>query len=67
MRRLRRPSVSRSPPHGPLAGKRVRVSLDGGRGRTRRRRRGRKTAKGRQGFSTPWREPRLLGIDILDA
>jgi hypothetical protein len=54
-------------PHGPLAGKRVRVSLDGGRVRTRRRRRGRKTAKGRHGFSTPWREPRLLVIDILDA
>ena len=52
---------------GPLAGKRVRVSLDGGRVRTRHRRRGRKTAKGRHGFSTPWREPRLLVIDILDA
>ena len=54
-------------PNGPLAGKRVRVSLDGGRVRTRRRHRGRKTAKGRHGFSTPWREPRLLVIDILDA
>jgi hypothetical protein len=53
--------------NGPLAGKRVRVSLDGGRVRTRRRRRGRKTAKGRHGFSTPWREPRLLVIDILKA
>src|SRR5712691_1887843 len=53
--------------NGPLAGQRVRVSLDGGRVRTRRRRRGRKTAKGRHGFSTPWREPRLLVIDILDA
>src|SRR2546422_1033746 len=55
------------PPNGPLAGQRVRVSLDGGRVRTRRRRRGRKTAKGRHGFSTPWREPRLLVIDILNA
>src|SRR5712691_932521 len=54
------------PPNGPLAGKRVRVSLDGGRVRTRRRRRGRKTAQGRHGFSTPWREPRVLVIDILD-
>src|SRR5436309_5384532 len=53
--------------NGPLAGKRVRVSLDGGRVRTRRRRRGRTTAKGRHRFSTPWREPRLLVIDILDA
>jgi hypothetical protein len=53
-------------PHGPLAGKRVRISLDGGRVRTRRRRRGRKTAQGRHGFSTPWRAPRLLVIDILE-
>src|SRR5438132_12037773 len=28
--------------------------------------RGSKTAKGRHGFSTPWREPRLLVIDFLD-
>src|SRR4030095_16937920 len=55
------------PSDGPLAGKRGRVSLDGGRVRIRRTHRGRKTAKGRHGFSTPWREPRLLVIDILDA
>src|SRR5437763_394634 len=34
--------------------------------RTRRTHRGRKTAKGRHGFATPWREPRVLVIDILD-
>src|SRR6266446_3300006 len=55
------------PRDGPLAGKRVRVSLDGGRVRLRRTHRGRKTAKGRHGHSTPWREPRVLVIDILDA
>jgi hypothetical protein len=34
--------------------------------RTRRWHRGRKTAKGRHGFAAPWREPRVLVIDILD-
>jgi hypothetical protein len=51
---------------GPLWGKRVRVSTDGGRVRTRKPRRGRKTKKGRHAFSTPWREPRVMVIDVLD-
>ena len=55
------------PATGPLAGKRVRVSTDGGRLRTRLVKRGRKTKTGRHRFTTPWREPRLLVIDVLDA
>jgi len=53
------------PSDGPWAGQRVRGRLAGGRGRRRRTHRGRKTATGRHGFSTPWREPRLLGSDLL--
>lgn len=55
------------PIKGLLAGKRVRISLDGGRVRTRKALPGPKTAKGRQPFDTPWREPRMLVIDVLDA
>ncbi len=51
---------------GPLAGLRVRISVDGGRVRTRCPHRGRKTQKGRHRFETPWREPRVLVLDILD-
>ena len=53
-------------PIGPLAGQRVRVSLDGGRVRTREPHPGRKTKNGRHRFDTPWREPRMLVIDVLD-
>ena len=51
---------------GPLAGLRVRVSIDGGRVRTRSPHPGRRTKKGRHRFDTPWREPRVLLIDVLD-
>ena len=54
------------PQEGPLAGKRVRVSLDGGRVRVKINHRGRKTKRRRHRFSTPWREPRVLVIEILD-
>jgi len=54
------------PTDGPLANKRVRVSLDGGRVRTRITNKGRRTKKGGRRFKTPWREPRVLVIDILD-
>ena len=53
-------------PDGPLAGQRVRVGLDGGRVRTRKPHPGRKTKNGRHRYDTPWREPRLLVIDVLD-
>lgn len=54
-------------PNGPLCGQRIRVSLDGGRVRTRQHWKGRKTSKGRHRFDTPWREPRVVVIDILDS
>ena len=53
-------------PDGPLAGKRVRVSLDGGKTRIRKNKKGRKNRKGRHDFTTQWKEPRVLVIDILD-
>jgi hypothetical protein len=54
------------PKDGALAGKRVRVSLDGGKVRTRINLRGRRTRNGRHRFRTRWREPRLLVIEILN-
>ena len=54
------------PCDGPLAGKRGRVSRDGGRGRLRRTPRERQTAKGRQGCAPPWRAPRGLVIALLE-
>jgi hypothetical protein len=53
--------------HSQLAGQRVRVSVDGGRARTRHtRRRGRRKKNGRHGFDLQWQEPRLMTIDVLD-
>ena len=43
-----------------MTGKRVVVSLDGGRVRVRRKKRGPKTKKGRNRFHTDWKEPKLL-------
>ena len=42
-----------------VTGKRVVVSLDGGRVRVRRKKRGPKTKKGRNRFHTDWKEPKL--------
>ena len=50
---------------GPLANKRVRINVDGGRTRTRKNTKGRKPKNGRRKFYTPWREPRVLVIDVL--
>lgn len=51
-----------------LAGQRVRVSVDGGRARTRRtlRRRGRRKKNGRRDFELSWVEPRLITVDVID-
>lgn len=50
-----------------VAGCRVVVSVDGGRLRVRRNKRGPKTKKGRHRYHTNWREPKLLIIYIVDA
>ena len=50
---------------GNVAGRRIVVSMDGGRVRLRERRRG-KTKKGRKQFSPRWREPRLFIIYAVD-
>lgn len=50
---------------GTVSGRRIVVSLDGGRVRLRERRRG-KTKKGRKRFSPKWREPRLFIIYAVD-
>ncbi len=49
-----------------MAGRRVVVSTDGGRLRIRETKRGPKTAKGRNGYRTDWREPKLLMIYVLN-
>jgi len=49
------------------SGRRLGVSLDGGRVRIRTDKRGKKTKKGRKRYSTKWREPKLLHIWTLDS
>ncbi len=54
-------------PGNALRGKRVVVSVDGGRINIRTpKRRGRKRKSGRRGYGTNWREPKLLTIYVLD-
>ena len=52
--------------NGPLKGKTVLVSTDGGRCRERRAKRGRRLANGHHRYYTPWREPKELVIYVLD-
>ncbi len=54
------------PSDGPLAGWRVLISVDGGRIRTRINKNGRRTEKGTHRFYTPWREPRVIVIALLN-
>lgn len=51
---------------GPLKGKTVLVSTDGGRCRERRAKRGRRRANGHHRYNTPWREPKEIVIYVLD-
>lgn len=55
------------PEHSMVAGRRVRICVDGGRTRTRKtNRRARKRKNGRRPFLLDWREPRVITIDVLD-
>lgn len=55
------------PSESMVAGQRIRVSVDGGRARTRKTWQGaKKQDNGRRPFSLEWREPRLITIDVLD-
>ncbi len=49
------------------SGRRLVVSIDGGRSRIRRKKRGRKTKKGRTRFRGSWEEPKLLIVYVVDA
>ncbi|MCP3959454.1 MAG: hypothetical protein GY719_16515 [bacterium] len=50
---------------GPFAGRRVVVTVDGGRLQTRRRVAGRPKKGGRKRFVTEWREPKVLTLYVL--
>jgi hypothetical protein len=50
-----------------VAGRRTRVSVDGGRARTRiTYRKAKKRKNGRRPFCLEWREPRVITVDVLD-
>jgi hypothetical protein len=49
-----------------MAGRRVVVSIDGGRIRLREKKRGPKTKKGRNRYNGAWREPKLFIVYVVD-
>ena len=49
-----------------VKGRRVVVSVDGGRIRIRKKKRGPKTAKGRSRYKTDWKEPKLLIVYVVN-
>ena len=49
-----------------VEGRRVVISTDGGRIRIRKNKRGPKTKKGRNRYSTDWREPKLLIVYVVN-
>lgn len=51
---------------GSVAGRRVVISMDGGRLRIRRTKRGKRSKKGRSRYHTDWREPKLLVIYVVN-
>ena len=50
-----------------LRGQRVGLSVDGGRTRLRRHKKGKRRANGRRGYSGEWREPKLFTLYAIDA
>lgn len=50
-----------------VSGRRVAISMDGGRIRLREKKRGPKTSKGRNRYHGAWREPKLLIVYVVDA
>lgn len=55
------------PEQSMVEGQRIRVSVDGGRARTRRtHHKAKKQKNGRRPFTLEWREPRIITVDVLD-
>ncbi len=64
---LKRAREQPLPEKSMVAGQRIRVSVDGGRARTRSTHSGsRKGKNGRRSFDLQWREPRIITIDVLN-